>query len=640
MDITKQYNPLGADGADAPEASNAETALQVMGTMPIGEQQINELMQILNKYRAGKNSVDNRIIASENWWKLRNDVEEDKAGHGKHGFRSKSGWLHNVITNKHADAMDAFPEPNVLPREAGDKIEAAMLSKIIPVVLDKNQFETTYSKVMWSKLKTGTGVYKVIWDKDKMNGLGDISVTKSNILNLFWEPGVEDIQQSKYFFEVDFQDEDDVREMFPEELPEGKNIPHDFITSKFRYDDHVDTTNKVPVISAYYHKNGALHYILFVPGTVLYASENDPERAERGWYDHGKYPYVFDVLFPVEGSPCGYGYVDLCKAPQTEIDLLKTAYVENAMVGSKPRYFKKANCGVNVEQFLDLNETLINVEGSLSNEHLMPVTHDNLDGNYIDMLQLSINELRETSGNTETATGTTSSGVTAASAIAALQEASGKTSRDATNAAYRAYKEVDYLVIELIRQFYDVPRQFRILGDSGEEMFFSYTNTDLQPQQQMLGGIQTGYRIPEFDINVVPQKRSAYTKMNNNELALQFYNLGFFNPQLADQALACLTMMDFDSIEDVRKTIKQNGTLYESYSTLMQIAALLAAKYGDAQAMAQIQALAQRSGAQIPQAQTGGDISLENASQEQTRVTNAREQTRAAAMPEGNAAND
>lgn len=171
-------------------------------------------------------------------------------------------------------------------------------------------------------------------------------------------------------------------------------------------------------------------------------------------------------------------------------------------------------------------------------------------------------------------------------------------------------------------------------------MFFSYTNTDLQPQQQMLGGIQTGYRIPEFDINVVPQKRSAYTKMNNNELALQFYNLGFFNPQLADQALACLTMMDFDSIEDVRKTIKQNGTLYESYSTLMQIAALLAAKYGDAQAMAQIQALAQRSGAQIPQAQTGGDISLESNSQERAMVTNAREQTRAAAMPEGNAAND
>lgn len=622
-------NPLLADGKQEGE----QTAPEIMGVEAIGEQQITELMQILMKYRAGKQSVDSRIIASENWWKLRNDIEEDKAGHAKAGFRSKSGWLHNVISNKHADAMDAFPEPNVLPRELGDKAEAATLSKIIPVVLDKNAFESTYSKVMWSKLKTGTGVYKIIWDRDKMNGLGDISVLRCNILNLFWEPGVENIQDSKYFFEVNFRDEDDVRAQFPDKLPEGRMIPHDFITAKFRYDDHVDTTSKVPVISAYYHKNGVLHYILFVPNTVLYASENDPERMESGWYDHGKYPYVFDVLFPVEGSPCGYGYVDLCKAPQTEIDILKTAYVENAVVGSKPRYFKKANCGVNIEQFLDLNETLVNVEGTLSEEHLMPISHDNLDGNYIDMLQLSINELRETSGNTETATGTTSSGVTAASAIAALQEASGKTSRDATNASYRAYKEVDYFVIELIRQFYDVPRQFRILGDGGEEMFLSYSNEGIQPQQQMLGEQEIGYRVPEFDIKIVPQKRSAYTKLNNNELALQFYNLGFFNPQLADQALACLAMMDFDSIDDVRKTIRQNGTLYESYTMLMQVAALLAAKYNDQQAMAQIQMLAQRNGTQIPQAQ--GNISLDTGGEEHTRVANAREQTRNAAMPEG-----
>ena len=577
MDITNQYDPLRAEVTNAPEQANAETAAQIMGVKAIGEQQINELMQVLTKYRAGKKSVDSRIIAAENWWKLRNDVEEDKAGHAKPGFRSKSGWLHNVITNKHADAMDAYPEPNILPREQGDKFEAAMLSKIIPIVLEKNQFETTYSKIMWSKLKTGTGVYKVIWDKNKMNGLGDISVEKCNILNLFWEPGVEDIQQSKYFFEVDFQDEDDVREMFPLELPDGKQIPHDFITSKFRYDDHVDTTSKVPVISAYYHKNGVLHYILFVPGTVLYATENDPERALTGWYDHGKYPYVFDALFPIEGS--------------------------------------------------------------LSEDNLAPITHDNLDGNYIQMLQLSINELRETSGNTETATGTTSSGVTAASAIAALQEASGKGSRDSTKGSYRAYSEVNYLAIELIRQFYDAPRQFRILGDGGQEMFLSYSNEGLQPQPQTFSGYDIGSRIPEFDIRIVPQRRTAYTKMANNELALQFYGLGFFNPQQADQALACLTMMDFDSIDDMRKTIKQNGTLFERFNTLLQVSAMLAAKCGDAKSLAQIQMLAQQSNVQMPTVQVTGMPAEEPANgREHAQVSNARAQTREAAMPDGGAA--
>lgn len=634
MDINNRgQNPMGAEVNSAPEAALAENAMQ-LPLNAIGDKEIQELMTILNKYRAGKKSVDSRIIAAENWWKLRNDVEEDKDGHVKDGFRSKSGWLHNVITNKHADAMDAYPEPNILPREEGDKLEAAMLSKIIPVVLEKNQFETTYSKIMWSKLKTGTGVYKVIWDKDKLNGLGDISVTKCNILNLFWEAGVEDIQQSKYFFEVDFQDEDDLREMFPDKLPQGKAIPRDITTSKFRYDDHVDMTSKVPVINAYYHKRGVLHYILFVPGTVLYATENDPERALRGWYDHGKYPYVFDSLFPVEGSPCGYGYVDLCKAPQTEIDLLKTAYVENAMVGAKPRYFKKANCGVNLNQFTDLNQTLINVEGSIDDNNLKPIAHDGLDGNYIDMLQLSINELRETSGNTETATGTTSNGVTAASAIAALQEASGKGSRDNTKGSYRAYAEVDYLVIELIRQFYDAPRQFRILGDSGAEMFFSYSNQGLQPQSQQFAEP----RIPEFDIRVVPQKRSAYTKMSNNELALQFYGLGFFNPQLTDQALACLTMMDFDSIDDVRKIIKQNGTLYERFKTLLQVASLLAQQCGNVSALAQIQQIAMQSNTQLPQVDIGNigmppEDPVKN--EEHGTVTKAREQTQQAAMPEG-----
>lgn len=34
---------------------------------------------------------------------------------------------------------------------------------------------------------------------------------------------------------------------------------------------------------------------------------------------------------PPYGSLCGYGYVDLCRNQQTEIDLLKTAIVHNAM---------------------------------------------------------------------------------------------------------------------------------------------------------------------------------------------------------------------------------------------------------------------------------------------------------------------
>ena len=155
----------------------------------IGPEQLKKFTQILQKYKSGKAQTESRIIASENWWKLRNSIEEKKSTNiGKDGgFMSVSGWLHNVIVSKHADAMESFPEPNILPREKGDEEEAQRLSDIVPCILEQNQFEETYSDAMWQKIKTGTGVYKVVWDAGKLNGLGDISVEQVNLLNIYWD---------------------------------------------------------------------------------------------------------------------------------------------------------------------------------------------------------------------------------------------------------------------------------------------------------------------------------------------------------------------------------------------------------------------------------------------------------------------
>lgn len=399
---------------------------------PIGEKQLQELTRTLQKYKSGKARTEQRIIASENWWKLRNASEEQNASElMSKGFTSKSGWLHNVIVSKHADAMEAYPEPNILARESGDKGEAIMLSAIVPCVLEQNEFEETYSDAMWRKMKSGTAAYKVVWDSTKLNGLGDIGVECVNLLNLYWEPGVTDIQKSRYFFHTELWDKDLLEEMYPDKFPGGIK-GNSFVSSKFLYDDHVDTENKVTVIECYYHKfvegRNTLQYIKYVGDTVIYATENEtepmvdemgqqkPPLSISGLYDHGKYPYVFDALYPIEGSPCGYGYVDLGQNPQTEIDMLKTCFVRNARVGALPRYFSSTDTGINEEELLDLTKPIVHLT-SVNEATLRPVDHKGIDGSYMNLLQWDVNELRETTGNTETATGSTSSGVTAASAI-------------------------------------------------------------------------------------------------------------------------------------------------------------------------------------------------------------------------------
>lgn len=610
----------------------------------IGAEQLKELTAILEKYKAGKSQTEQRILASEQWWKLRNSTEEQKATNigSDGGFKSVSGWLHNVIVSKHADAIEAYPEPNILPREESDRAEAKVLSAIIPCVLEHNKFEATYSDAMWQKLKTGTGAYKVVWDSSKLGGLGDIGIERVNLLNIYWEPGVTDIQRSRYLFHTELCDKDILEQTYPELKDKLKG--QTFVSTKFLYDDTVDTENKFTLIEVYYHKqiNGkqTVQYVKYVNDIVLYATEN-AEMAETGLYDHGKYPYVFDPLFPIEGSPCGYGYVDICRNPQTEIDLLKTSFVKNAMVGATPRYFKRQDGGVNEEEFLDLSKPLVNVNGNLGEDSLRQIEFRPLDSIYVNVLDRTIQELRETSGNTETSTGNISSGVTAASAIAALQEASGKGSRDSTQAAYRAYGEIVELCIELIRQFYDMPRQFRIVGQYGMEQFISYSNAGLQPQYQGTDfGTDMGYRLPVFDIKISAQKKNVYTKVTQNELALQFFDKGFFNPQLTDQALMCLDMMEFDGKDGIMQKIAQNGTMFQKLIQYMQLALTLAAKAAPDMVEGLSQDVMQTMGAT---GQMGGGSSQMFQSdniagigrQEPTIVENARARSGEASQPDG-----
>ena len=625
----------------------------------IGPEQLLKFTQTLEKYKAGKTPTENRIIASENWWKLRNTVEEQKKTKvGEDGgFTSVSGWLHNVIVSKHADAMEAYPEPNILPRESMDKGEASKLTAIIPCILEHNQFETTYSNAMWQKMKTGTGVYKVVWDQSKLNGLGDITVERVNLLNIYWEPGVTDIQTSRFFFHTELYDKDVLEEMFPQLKDKLKGKA--FTASKFLYDDHVDTENKHTVIEVYYHKyvqgKKTLQYCKYVGDQVLFATENDtqPEidmatgqpkgapMAITGLYEHGKYPYVFDALFPIEGSPCGYGYIDICRNPQTVIDLMNTAFVKNAMVGAIPRYYKRKNCGVNAAQFLDLSNPLVDVEGNLDEMSLRRIEHDTLDANYIAFLDRTIQELRETSGNTETSTGNISSGVTAASAIAALQEASGKGSKDSTQAAYRAYTQIVDLCIELVRQFYDMPRQFRIVGQYGMERYISYTNAGMQPQHQGNEfGMDMGYRLPVFDIKVSAQRKSVYTKVSQNEMAIQFFQMGFFNPQLTDQTLMCLEMMDFDGKDDIMQKVAQNGTMFQKLVQYMQMALIFAQAVRPDMVQGISQDIMQTMGATsaAPSGGSGKMYQSDNidgiGKKESTRVENARSRSHDASQPD------
>lgn len=554
----------------------------------IGKKEVEEAATILQKYKEGKQNLELRIIGNEQWYKLQH-WEQIRGQQTKKDDSPEpvSAWLFNSIANKHADAMDNFPEPNVLPREENDKDDANMLSKILPVVLEHNEFEQTYSDAWWKKLKSGTSVYGIFWNTKLEDGLGDIDVKEIDVLNCFWQPGIKDIQKSRHFFTVELCDNDLLIQEYPHLKDVLANTGEPSIDiAKYIYDDTVDTTGKSAVVDWYYKQtinyelNGEmisreiLQFCKFVNGEVLYASENEPQYARRGYYDHSEYPFVFDVLFPEEGTPCGFGYVDIMKDPQMYIDKLNQIIMQNAFDLGNPRYFAKDDVGINKAQFSDKKNKFVDFVGRLDDTNFRKIEVSPIDSSVVNHLTAKIEELKETSGNRDFSQGGTTSGVTAASAIAALQEAGSKLSRDMIKSSYRAYAKINYFCLENIRQFYSEPRNFRITGAKGEMEFVPYDNKRIMPQTQgqAPGGMDLGFRRPVFDIKITSQKSSPFSKIANNELAKELYGLGAFNPQYADQALVMVEMMDFEGKDIITQKISQNGMMAKAMQLLLPMA--------------------------------------------------------------------
>lgn len=516
----------------------------------IGKAEVQRAADLLEAYRRGKQSLDRRILEDERWYRLRHGAAV-RSGEPA----PASGWLLNSLLGKHGDMMDNYPAPDVLPREPSDMQDAKTLSRILPVILERSDFEGLYSRNAYPKLRHGTACYGVFWDPEAEDGRGDVRVTAVDLLNLFWEPGVRDIQDSRNLFLVTQCDNDLLDAAYP--ALRGKlRAPIDSTNQRIP-EDVLDRSGKSQVVDWYYKKrlpNGKtiVHFCKFVGSTVLYASENEQMFMSQGLYDHGQYPFVLDVLFPLEDSPAGFGYVDLMKGTQGYIDQLDAIILNNARLAGRPRWFYRDACGVNEQEFADFTRDFVHVTGRLDPDDLRQIEVEPLPAFIANHLQNKVEELKETSGNRDFAQGGTNSGVTAASAIAALQEAGSKLSRDLIKGSYRAFTQVCTLVIELIRQFYDDSRAVRITGEDGKPMFLP------------LGGLARRDRHVAFDIQVRAQKASPFTQMSRNEQAKELYRLGFFRPDLAGQALIALEMMDFDGIETVKKRIAAQAGVQQS----------------------------------------------------------------------------
>lgn len=587
---------------------------------------------LLREYINGKSALNHRLKDEEQWYQVHQDyarqldmLNREAAAKNKHpdnlGFRriirSRSSLLFQAMWSHHNDDMDNVPQVSCLPRELSDEQSAELLSKIIPVVMQRARFVDTYSQCAWDKIKHGLCGYGVFWDGDEADGLGDVAIKRVDLLNLYWQPGVRELEESPNLFILSDERREDLIDEWPQlasELSRGGS--ERYVDNVWPHEDNEDRSKLVRVTDWYYRKRNSAgrkvtHLVKYAMGKVLYASENDPAYEDAGYYAHGRYPVVIDTLYPYTDTVGGFGLIAVGRSVVEYIETLDERIAEYIDWASRTRYWAKHSMGINADDFCNVDKRIVEVEGDIDEEKLRQITISGLDPLIPTIRESKANELKEISAARDVSQGGSGGGVTAASAIAALQEAGNKASRDEIGSSYRTLEQVAQLVIELIRQFYTEARVFRIVAPDGGVTYQSFDNSAMQAVPVGVGADGTEMlRKPVYDVDIRAAKMSPYSQVSQNSTMMEMFSAGVFSPQMADQSLIMLDGMDFPGIDELREKIRQGQS---TYNLLMAAVQYIASTTG----MEPEQVLASLTGGTVPaQSAVNSGASTEHAGSE------------------------
>ena len=217
----------------------------VTSPLPITDYTVREAESRCEKYWDKMKMLESRLIENERYYRqqyTRMKTESEKKSLPERG----SAYLLNAINNKLADAMDNYPQPTILAREESDEDMASILSKVVPVILGRNNFERVYYEAQLEKIKDGFCVYGIFWNPLKDN-IGEVEVKRIDPLNMRWEPGINSIQESKEVFILQEYDTTTLRDTYPEILG---NLSGGITTSEL---SHYDSGTQKCCLRQYRH---------------------------------------------------------------------------------------------------------------------------------------------------------------------------------------------------------------------------------------------------------------------------------------------------------------------------------------------------------------------------------------------------
>jgi len=384
--------------------------------------------------------------------------------------------LNSCVDNVIADQIDNMPEAVMIPEREETMDSAKEMTDVVSFVLHQAGWNGKYQQMMEDAVVAGTGVAQVFWDDDLEDGEGMVNVLSWHPEDFFPDPMCESIQDGRACFKVTHTTVGWVEEHYPHAkgFVAGDEYAHEGGRGEAPGGD-----SRVTLIEFWYRRYDAqerrwrVHMAQMAGNALLTATQTGfglEEAYPDGVYAHGMYPFVLFKYRDVWRRPFGTGLIHDYRETQNAINRYCRYIDDNARESSVQRHFIRRGSGVNADEVADMTRTVIEWDGSDIREVLQTVQAQPLNAQVYQMMQYMADTMKQDCGQNQFARGDGGLGVTAGTAINALQQAGSKIARWHTERFKEAFRSMIEMVMWILSEYMEPGRVLRIVGEGGGGM--------------------------------------------------------------------------------------------------------------------------------------------------------------------------
>lgn len=471
---------------------------------------------------------------------------------------------------------DAKPGINVTATEPNDIEFSKTLQKILESWWDKPEvsMQHTLLEILMDQSIYDAGIAKIYYDPNAANGMGDIRVKSINPKYIYINLEAVDFDKDcTYVIEVQRLTISWLKKTFPEFAnkiktdSEAKDTYTTDVATKYPINTESSIKNARPMVNESDCRETAEVWECWIDSDELeeYEEVGENGEIETGMklkypngklitflpnqnlilqstgnpYKHGKKPYVrfIDAILP--HSFWGEGEAECLMNAQNNVNQVLHNIMAYLKLMANPVWFVGSDSGVSAESITNDVALILRVKDSnltSIKRDIPPAMQPGITALYDTLLRNAEIE----SGINDSTQGRRPVGVTAASAIEALQEAAQTRIRLKERNMQTSLAKMGYMLVELFMQFYTTPRVLKITGNQGQtewsEFYFDNSSEGYTLNKKTYvdnNGVMSsdGYDKPMvskgiFDIRVLSGTSQPIARAARSNLAMELRSKG------------------------------------------------------------------------------------------------------------------